>query len=567
MKLLTKLLCLAASVMLVAALSGCSGGGSSGGTSAAITDSASITDGTGASYQHVYVTVTGVWLHVLATAEDVDNDPYWVKVTLPSPVTVDLTQLANGNMQTLFAGVQLPSGIYRQVRVFLASTEGTLTASASALGLTFNNEVIVTGDSTPYPLRIPAPHFGIKLVPETPIIVTNGGNTAFAIDFDANEDIVQTVKPGTAAGFSNYSGSAATTEFILKPRLKYFDLNSASAISGTVTRPDGTPFANYTAGSSFEIKAEQVSLNGTYRVVSHATKPNPDGTFTLYPLPVFRNVSSIRFANTSTASYDVVLRGSNVQTNIVTSVRVHAGTNPGTGPSLGPPVTLATSATPDYDVNVEVRPFGAWVTFYQTLPGDPAPYEIRYRHLAPYDRLGRFFKPIALSSVGLQVAPWNYGGALTFAATTPVEGLGSFTAIAEAAIFGRDITQEKLVTPLTTTLIFNELKLPGTATWCNIMGSFTFPAALQSMDINLGSVFAVQGGMIIDRMDVDSIFGGNGVIASLPCGISDAFYSLYTVGWNNARPLTSKAMSTPLAVDLEAGSISGLLALTMGQYR
>src|SRR6185369_17130165 len=152
----------------------------------------------------------------------------WHKIDLPAPKTVDLAKLANGVMYadgnggaSLFEGLVLPEGRYQQIRIFLATTEDDLTASAAALGLTYNNEVILNGDATHYPLRIPTADEGIRLIPEYPVVVTAGGNVKIALDFNLNNDVVEVSPNGTK-------------EFIIKPRLGYFDMGSVGAVKGQV---------------------------------------------------------------------------------------------------------------------------------------------------------------------------------------------------------------------------------------------------------------------------------------------------------------------------------------------
>ena len=191
-------------------------------------------------------------------------------------------------------------------------------------------------------------------------------------------------------------------------KIDYFDLDRAGAITGTLAAPGGIAFANYT-GKNFVIKAEQSNAAGTYRVVRRATTIRPDGTFTLYPLPIF--------GNATTARYDIVIRGRNVETCVVNQVPAHKGTVPATGTSLGPPVSLTTGN--EYVSSVTISPTGAWTEYYQTLnlPGE-IPYEIRFRHANPFT--GSFFEPLQLSSGPLHVGNWSNGGAVTFASMTPV---------------------------------------------------------------------------------------------------------------------------------------------------
>lgn len=524
-------------------LNGCGGGGNgngngTGGATPTGTVNLSVTDAPGLNYQNVWITIKGVWFHASADAGDVTNDPGWVKADLPAPVSIDLATLATGNLQSLFSKA-LPAGTYHQIRVFLVSTEASPTASALASGLLFNNEVRLANDPTHYPLRIPSAEGGIKLVPETPVVITAGGAANLALDFDAGEDVVQTQRPGSG-------GAANDVEFILKPRLGYFDMNNAAAITGSIAPPAPFTFANYT-GKNFVIKAEQPNrTDGSYRVVRRATTIKSDGSFALYPLPIF--------GNATTATYDVMLRGRNVQTHIVTGVKVHKGTTPATGTSIGPVVTMNPDLNSEYQLQVNVNPTGSWVNFYQTLPGDAVPYEIRARHVDPYSANGTFFQPIELSNDPLQVAAWNNGAPLTFADTTPVEGAGSFRAVAQAVLFNRSAYLP--VTPLTNTLLFGTLSVSAPAVARQVTGTIQVPAAMTTL--NRGAIFAVNGGMIVNRLDANSLMmAGNNVytFGNLPGGtpatpLAGAFYELFAVGWDSTRPRASRVIGGPDFVDL-----------------
>jgi hypothetical protein len=542
---------LAVMLSLTLLIGGCGSGGSAG-TTPTGTVSVNVTDAPGLEYQNVWITIKGVWLHTSADAGDVTNDPGWVKADLASPVTIDLATLATGNLQSLFSK-PLPTGTYRQIRVFLVPTEAQPTASAQAAGLLFNNEIRLANDPTQYPLRVPYAEGGIKLIPETPVIVTAGGSANIAIDFNACEDIVETERQGTG-------GAANDVEFVLKPRLGYFDINNAAAITGSIVPPTPFTFANYT-GKNFVIKAEQPNqVDGSYRVALRATTIKSDGSFVLYPLPVF--------GNATTATYDVMLRGRNVQTQIVTGVKVHKGTTAANGTSVGPAIVMTPDTNPEYTVQVNVNPTGSWVNFYQTLPGDPAPYEIRYRHVDPYSANGTFFQPIELSSDPLQVAPWNSGGVLSFNSTTPVEGAGNFSAVAVAILYDRSTALA--VTPLTNTLLFGSLSVSAPAVARQVTGTIQVPLTMTTL--NSGAIFAVQGGMIVNRLDVNTLMqpGNNSYIfGSLPGGtpatpLPGAFYGLYAVGWDSTSPKASRVYGGPDFVDLR--TINGIANFLMWSF-
>jgi hypothetical protein len=529
-------------------LGGCGGGGETASTGTpAGSVNISVTDAPGLQYANVWITVKGVWFHTSADAGDVVNDAGWVKVDLPAPVSIDLASLATGNLQSLFAQQQsLPAGTYKQIRVFLASTEAKLTTSAQDNGLSFNNEVRLANDATHYPLRVPAAEQGIKLIPQTPVVISSGAAADIALDFNVGEDVVQTARTGTGGG-------ADDIEFILKPRLGYFDKNNAAAISGSIAPPSPSTFANY-SGKNYVINAEQPNrTDGKYRVALRSTSVKSDGSFFLYPLPVF--------GNATTATYDVVIRGLNVQTRIVTGVKVHKGASATTRTTLGPVITVTRDAQKEYKVQANVNPTSSWVNFYQTLPNDSVPYLIRTRHADPYSANGSFNQPVELSQDPLLVAPWNNGGALSFTSTTPVEGIGSFGVVAEALLYNRSAAVP--VTPLTTTLVLGPLGVSAPAIAQQVTGSIQVPGAT----LNRGAIFAVQGGMIVNRLDVNTLVQtgiNNYIFGNLPGSFPGAFYSLYAVGWDSTKPKASRVSGGPDTVDLRAGA--GIANFHVGSF-
>src|SRR5271169_6218235 len=257
-------------LMVVFAMQACGGSSnstlpsssSSGGTSSSSSSSSSgtsagamslsLTDAPG-DYDHVWITVKDVWFHTNANAGT--NDSAWLKFPLVSPITIDLIALANGNIsQPFWNGIQLPVGIYQQIRLFLVTTYAT----NSPAGHSHFNEVVL-GNRT-YPLRIADADDGIRLTGT--FQVTSGSTLNLAIDFDAGHDVV------------DYNGA----EYILKPRLTCFDLDKAGAIIGKISTA-----ATSTTVPHFVIKAEELSGDGTYHVVHRTTVPDSSGRFILYP--------------------------------------------------------------------------------------------------------------------------------------------------------------------------------------------------------------------------------------------------------------------------------------------
>ncbi len=506
------------------------GGGSGGGGSTTGSAAVSLTDAPG-DYDHVYITVEDIWFHTDGTAGPADAG--WQRFPLVTPVTVDLIQLSNGIVGSpIWDNLAVPVGTYQQIRLVLAGTEDALTASASDVGLKYNNEVNVVGDPTHYPLRIPDVHRGIRLAGTFPI--TAGGKLRLAIDFDAGHDVVDILRNGL-------------TEYILKPRLAYCGLDDAGAIVGSI---DPVSAATATTSSHFVIKAEQVNdtSNPQYHVIKRWTGVNPlTGKFVLYPL--------------KPGTYDIVLRGLGYQTVIAKGVPVTSGTTPITAMPISM-ITMSTASAPDYTVGAAITsPTGAWVNFYQTLPGaGELPYEIRFRHFNPITGQFSGFK---LSADPIRVGTYSGGIISGLPATTPQEGPGAFSAVADAILYDRSVSQ--IVSSVTPTPIsFGQLS-PTSGISRSISGTIRVSSSDMGMMTN-GILFAVHDGLIVNTMSVVTQMSGGGIytMANLPGGspttpLPEAFYGVEALGWSSS----ALWIGFPRVADLRTSDDTGVDMLMM----
>jgi len=562
-----KMMALVFFTALVVSLSGCGGSSSSPPNSTTGKVSLDVTDAPALEYAHVYVTVTGVAFHTSSAAgfdsySTVKNSG-WHRTDLSAPQTIDLAQLANGVMygdsnggSSLFSGLDLPAGRYQQIRIFLASSEDGLTDSAAALNLIYNNEVVLNGDSTHYPLRIPTADEGIRLIPETPVVVTAGSSANIVLDFNLNNDVVPVSPNGTK-------------EFILKPRLGYFDMASVGAVKGVVN------FGNLST-SRFVIKAEQVKNGANYRIVRRWTGVDKStGKFNLYPLPVF--------GNTTTATYDILLRGRSAQTAIVKSVKIHKGTTLANGAVDLGTITMQPGTEFSAQLGSALHPTGAWVNFYQTIANDTVPYEIRYRHLDPYT--GKFSSPEELSTGPIQVATYTSGDPLTFSPDTTSQGV--FSVVADASgYYGRGsvITGVTGAVGQAVSLNFSSANVPqitGGASSDSISTIFNMSmfgtgkghgmgmGPLSQLKPNSGQLFVTHGGMIVDSMGTltgDTTIGismhnGGGLnnaitVDNIPGNVPGAFYGVYGLGWGNGVLAAGNTR-----VDLSSGSATAKIKM------
>ena len=418
-----------AMIILTLLLAGCGGGGGDGvsnGNGAPQTGVAkiSLTDAPATDLDHVWVTVKEIRFHLDQTCDNL-TDSGWQSYPLPAPVTLDLAALNNGLWDTLWNDIVLPVGNYQQIRLILAGTEDPLAASATAKALSYNNQV--TDGGIPYPLIIPAAKNGIKLIGT--FKVATAAPLHIVVDFDITHDVVET----------------GNGRYILKPRLKYFVISAqlSAAITGTIKRPDGTPFANYT-GVSVIIKAEAPETitfanTSTARVMAivRATSVKPDGSFALYPLP-----------SEPGRTYDLVIRGSGIRTMVLKDVPAEPGTTKDSLSMFGIELRLASQYVAGAQVfnavTLSEPVFGASVGFYQTLPGPgEIPCLIRFRHVDP---LHGTFANFSLPNGDVLAGSFNSNGFLqSFVSKVPLEGADSFSAFATAPFFYAD--GPKLYTP------------------------------------------------------------------------------------------------------------------------
>jgi hypothetical protein len=516
----------------------------------------SLVDAPNSTFVHVWITVKEVWFHTSNVAGT--NDAGWLKFPLkdssgnPTAVTVDLAALANGVApKTIWGNIALPVGNYQQIRIFLADTDNeTLTNFTLPSSVEYNNEVDYldnTGTMQQAPLEIPASDDGISIIPETPVVVTATSNNKLVLDFNLNNDIIGPLTP------------KGITEFVLKPRLKYFDQNQAGIITGTIAK---SSFSNYT-GFDFVVKAERLynnpsnssdPNNGQFYEVRRETGLATTGQFTLSPVPVF--------GNATTAVLDVMLRGRNVQTYIVQGVKVHKGGTTNLG-------TITMPSGPEYTAQLQntYHPTGAWINFYQSVNGSK-PYEIRVRHLDPY--ADKFDTVEPLSAAEINVATWQNATPITFAAVTPDQGAGTFWTAPWAEQYAVVVPTSSSVVTGTAgqSVTFAPAALTALPSSNSITMAFMFPAK-KTIFPTKGQLFITHSGLIVDSLGsqigdttvATAMNKGGGIgnpltVSNIPGGsatviLPGAFYGLYAAGWGGGGGIS---LGSTHSVDLRSGS-------------
>ena len=516
---------LAAAGLMLAACGG--GGGSTTGAAPAPaatgTVNLAVTDGPMLDATNVWVTIKQVDFHTSSNANGADSN--WQKFPLTAPVTIDLNQLSNGALNQVFTGLSLPVGSYQQIRLYLASADDALSASASAAGLTYNDQVTYTpttgpnaGVVTKAPLEIAAPTQGIGLVGTFNVVANQ--TLSLAVEFDVGHDVVR-YKHGSLDAFT------------MKPVLRYYDLSQSGAITGRIdtTACKTLPLAC----SGFVVKAERPSADGTYNTVARWTQVKADGSFTLFPLPA-----------SAGQTYDIMVRGRNAQTMIVKAVPVTVGGTPASGATAVSNAALAAQTSAEFNVAVSpaLSPTGGAVQFYQTPSATDKPYEIRFRSLNPFtgDFTTLAGNTFPLTSAAPLVGSYVAGGSPSLVASGPQEGAGSYTPVASAGGYAR--TSGTVVNALQTTSTF---AAPSAAAGVAQLGSVSGAIVGGTGNWTNGQIVVARFGTVVNTVDISSaINGGNYTVGKLPSGSvaqplggsflgGGAYYYAYARLWNSAN--------------------------------
>ncbi len=225
-------------------------------------------------YRHVFVTVTDVKIHTSSDAGA--NDSGFTDLTpnlKNNPQQVDLLAQASTEcfLATLGSTIQIPSGTFQQIRVFLAA-DGTSIANnqcASAPG-NVANCVVLTSDGSVHDLQLSSEaQSGLK-IPSGQIagggFTINSGQTKdLDIDFNACASIV----------------AAGNGEFLLKPVLHAGEVGLSSAINGSVV---DSATGKTVVGGTTVVALERKDASGIDRVVM-STLADANGNFVLCPVP------------------------------------------------------------------------------------------------------------------------------------------------------------------------------------------------------------------------------------------------------------------------------------------
>jgi len=567
--------------VMIAALSGCGGGGSSGSSSfvssssvassnlssnssssssssAAAQGSASIkiTDGPDSDFDHVWVTVKSISFHTDANAVWSKADATWQSFTLPTPITVDLTKLTNGALVDLLSGMALPIGTYRQVRLFLASVDDPLSDSAlsikdtetTPLALQWNDQVEYTdsnGTIIEAPLEIAYPTQGIAL--NGTFNITANSTLNIAVDFDLEHDVVP-FKHGTMTGFT------------LKPNLHYYDLNQTGAITGQIDTSKlcavdshEKPTSKTNCAYDVVVKAELLTADGKRHYDARATRVDQaTGKFALYPL-------LLKDSSNNPLTYDIVIRGRQMDSMIITGVTPVSGTTPSTNPTIlqtNPLAIVVNSNEYLTQFSSALSPLTSGIAiFQQTVTSTGMPYEIRWANTDPFT--GKLMSKIWLENGSLQVAAFNNSADMNFIPTIPVEGTNDSYTVATNEIAYYDFANA--LTPVTSS---TSNFVPPTPTLSAGIENGTVNVNLTLANISgaydSGFVVLSRFANIVTTQDISNNLASGGAIVlnNIPSGSSGspvpgAYYYGYIRVWNSAHPFkTRKLIPIAQMIDL-----------------
>ncbi|PRC93193.1 DUF4382 domain-containing protein [Solimicrobium silvestre] len=571
------------SIGLIGLLAACGGGGGSSGSSTGSsgtgvptgttgTVTMGVTDGPSDTFNHVWVTVTSISFHTSATQIWSKSDATWQTTTLPAPITIDLAALNNGALNNVFANMTLPVGTYKQIRFFFASDSDALSSSAQAISdnettptpLQWNDQVEYTntrGTVSEAPLEIAYPTQGMQLLGT--FNVTAGSATNLVTDFDLDKIIVPFNQDGQQA-------------FTMRPDLRYFNLTQSGAITGTI---DPTKLCQTvsTSNCAFNliVHAETLSADGTRHVDVRSTNVDPvTGSFTLSPL-------SLVDSNNNPITYDIVVRGRNMETMLITGV-TPTGTYTGTTVSGGAVLQstpLEPTAATEYGTNLltPLNPLtSGFAVFQQTLPStaaiaNPVPYEIRWSNTDPYTgvfyRAGCWNSNFMLTNGSISVAPYNAGNALVFTSVTPQEGNGGYSVATNEVVYYNLSNNLPLAAPTTGNISNFTPPTPTLDSGIN-PGSISGNIAISNASAyDHGTLVIARLGQIITSVDVSSLLssgGGTFTVGNIPSGsataaVPGAYYYSYIRLWKHNVNKHVKIVPITGSIDLRTtNSVTGM---------
>lgn len=504
-------------------------------------------------YSSVLVTVNEIWFNQDADAAPADET--WEKFRLDRSRTLDLTRLLNGAPALLASELVAPAGRYRQMRLLLAGTHDVLQDSADDLDATYNNEVTWFDDDGREwisPLEVLNPEAGIGLPLDLKVVeaavALGGGNTRNAVQlkFDAARSLTQ------------FQVSGRST-FLLNPALAAWNENDVGVIRGVLDLSRLAPTFAGTGRPDIQVTAQELDRTLGRHVVVGSAAVGRDGSFALYPLPLDEDER--------VTEYDLVFHGPEVQTLVLRDVPVSEGT-----PATAAPIAAALlTLEPDEQFEAEfaggetLSPRGARVGFYQSLPGDGAPYLINVASVDPLS--GRFVHPVKLARAA-RISHARYGSASSLRTDAPREGAGRYAIAALSPHFGHGpFAADTLRAPTSGIATFTVPAIPVPAGLADGLVSATVNIATPDRDDH-GALVVTRDGAVVAIASLDEVLqqslGSTFVdVGPVPAGsvsapLASGLYHLEAWSWRAAEPGASFVRHAGDApIDLRSGAAAG----------
>ncbi len=561
------------------ALAACGGGGSGSPTpappptSAGAELSVSLAGGASPGIDHLWVTVTGFAMHADGSKVFGDGDPGWVVSALAAPVTVDLADpaLSQGQSVSLLKQAVTAVGTYQQLRLVVAPSDpnATLASSASAKGLTYNDQVQYTDGSGVHvvPLEIPDPQAGLRLLQQFGLSADT--TTPLAIEWSAHSSLVRR------------ASASGVDRFTLRDELQLYNQQLLTALGDGNLQIGGSIFdsiggqldtSHFCSGASHagcihDVVASATSLSpdGLFHEEVRSVNVSAAGTFLLYPLP-------------TQTLYDVVIHGGNMRTIVVRGVFVDP-----TGVLKPFPTALSSSASPivpvldasetQVTVSNALATRSARVLFGQTIAGSggtsaDVPYVIAHGAADPAS--GRLLHPVVLPGGPIQDAVFNLqtGGTGTppaFTTVTPKEGLAAWSLWSEGTL--ADTTSAFAVMPAAATSVVapDPVRRAGF-----VDGTLTVTlsgAATNAADA--AEIVVTNAGGTVAAVDVSALIAGGGSkTITLPSGSATtapgaAIYGVAVHSWKAGSELATGRWSRATSNADLSGAASASVTLTL----
>lgn len=523
-----------AGALLVAGCGGGGGGGSSSGASGSVTTGSltlRLIGGGSADYAHAYVTLNAVAFHTSADQAWSSADTSWQVVTFSSPVQVDLANLANGNYAALLTQRALPTGTYRQMRLFAASTGAQAVDAGGAIT----------------PIEWPDTLLGLRV----PVNFTVAQNvlTQIYLQWDLGHSLVPMLVNGGAA-----------RALSLRPNLATVDLASSSgAIVGKLDTSHFCSGASRAGCISNVVATAQVlSADASRHVVVLSTQVDASsGLFRLFPLP-------------SGGTFDVVFHGRNMRPVVVTSVTAAAidlftnGThiNPDTGSTTDAviPVTLITPDSSAATLSVAPSKLADASVWIGQSIGGSAPYEWSAASADPLTGLfvASTFLP---SGAAIDVAPYT-GNTLAFTTVAASEGAGTYRVKAYGTSYDLANGLQTVTPPAAVAGATADGGLQSGS--ITVSFSATTPANYDHAQVVVSDV----NGVVLSQDVSAGIASPTVAMLTVPRGTAaaslggTAVYSVSVRGWTAASPQAATWARSSAVVDLRS-SANGAITLAL----